>query len=132
MALERAGSGMIAGDGQHVGPLLEQDREGGVEILDGFFLRREIAVFAVHVGVFVMDEEIVVVVVFGEVALELFGDGLRAFDFGHADELRQALVHGIDGEAGGFEPVALLEKGNGGLMGDAAQEESVGGMFSRR
>ena len=64
-----------------------------------FFFAAEIAVLAVLVRVFVVDEEEIEVVVFGEVALELLGDGLRAFDFFHADELRQALVHRINRQA---------------------------------
>jgi hypothetical protein len=68
MAFDGAGRGMVAGDGQHVGPLLQQDRQRGVEILDRLFLRLEIAVLAVHVGVFEMDEEVIEVVVLGQVA----------------------------------------------------------------
>ncbi len=129
MAFERARSGVVAGDGEDVGTFLEENGEGGVKFFDGLFLGGEIAVFAKHIGVFVVDEEVVVVVVFGEVALELFGDGLRAFDFFHADELGEAFIHRIDGETGGLEEVTILEQGNVRLMGDAAHEKAVGGFL---
>ena len=99
VALDGAGRRVVAGDRQHVGLLAQQDRQRGVEFLDRLLLRGEVAVLAIHVGVFEVDEEVVVVVVFGEVALELLGDGLRAFELGHADQLGQALVHRIDGDA---------------------------------
>src|ERR1041385_29049 len=98
VAFEDAGGGMVAGDGEHVGLFAQEQRERGVEFGDGVGLGGEVAVFAAHVGVFVVDEEVIVVVVFGEVPLELLGDGLRAFELGHADELGEALVHGINGD----------------------------------
>ena len=94
-----------------------------------FFFAGEIAVFAVLVGVFEVDEEEIEVVVFGEVPLELLPDGLRPLDLLHADELGQALVHRIDGQARRAELVALLEQGNVRLMGDAAHEKAVGGFL---
>ena len=90
---------MVAGDGEHVRLFLQQNRQRGVEILNRLLLRRKIAVLAVFVRVFVMDEEEIEVVVFLEVTLELLGDGRRPFDFLHADELRQALVHRINRQA---------------------------------
>ena len=122
---------MIARDDQHLGPFLQQHRQRRVEILDGFFLRLEIAVLAVHVGVLEVDEEEVVIVVFRQVTLELFGDGLRAFDLGHAHQLRQSLVHWVNSQAGGLELIAFLKQRNGRLMGDAAQQKAVGRTLPR-
>ncbi len=48
---------MVAGDGDDVRFLFQQDRQRGIEIFNRFFLRGEIAVFTVFVGVFVMDEK---------------------------------------------------------------------------
>ena len=122
---------MVAGDGQHVGLLAQQDGQRGVEFLDRLLLRGEVAVLAVHVGVFEVDEEVVVVVVFGEVALELLGDGLRPFELGHADQLGQALVHRIDGNAARAQAIAVLEQRDVRLVGNAAHQEAVGGLLLR-
>ena len=122
---------MIAGHHEHVGLFLQQNRQRGVEILDGFFLRGEVAVFTVFVGVFVVDEKEIEVVVFGEVTLELLSDGRRAFDFFHADELREAFIHRINREARGLELVALLEQRNVRLVRNATHEEPVRRLFLR-
>ena len=81
MAFQGHGGGMIARNDKDVRLFLQQNRQGGVEILNGFFLGGKIAVLADFVGVFVMDEEEIEFVVFGEVALELFGNGLRDLRF---------------------------------------------------
>src|SRR5881394_2282435 len=108
MAFDEARSGMIASHGEDVGFFAKENWEGSVNFLDGLSLRLEVAVFSVHVGVFEVDEEIVVVVVFGEVTLELFGDSMRPFEFGHANELSEAFIHGINGDATGTQSVAIL------------------------
>src|SRR5207244_1660943 len=103
----------------------------GIEVFDRLFLRLEIAVFTVHVRVFVMNEEKVVVVVFGEVTLELRGEGLRSLELRHADELRQTFVHRIDRDARGLQPVAFLERRNLRLVRDAAEQKAVGRLLLR-
>src|SRR4030095_13847719 len=75
MRLHRAWRGMVARDREHIGFLPQQDRKRRVQILDCFFLGVEVSVLAMHIGVLVMDEEIIVVVVGLEVFLELLSDG---------------------------------------------------------
>src|SRR2546426_2141429 len=75
-AFHRARRRVVAGNRQHIRLFPEQDWQCGIEILDGLFLRVKIAVLAIHVGILVVDEKKVVLVVFGEITLELFGDGL--------------------------------------------------------
>ena len=110
MTFDRARRRMVARNRQNVRLFLQQDRQRRVEVLDRLLLPLEIAVFAVHVCVFVMDEEEVVVLVLGEVTLELLVDGLWAFKLPHAHQLRQALVHGINCDASRLESVACLKE----------------------
>jgi hypothetical protein len=88
------------------------------------------SVFAVHVGVFVVDEKEVVVVVLGEITLELLLDRLGAFELGHANELGEAFVHRVNRNAGGAEFVTIFEKRDVRLMRNAAHEETVGGLLA--
>ena len=131
VAFNDAGSGVIAGKREHSGLFAQQDGNRGVELFNSLFLGCKVAVLTIHVGVFVMNEKEIVIIVFGEVALELFGDGLRAFQLGHADKLRQAFVHWVNGNAPCSQPIAIMKGGNGRLMSDAAQEETVGRMLFR-
>jgi hypothetical protein len=57
VTFHRARGGVVAGDGEHVGFLAEQDGQRGVELLDVFLLCLEVTVLAGFVGVFEMDEE---------------------------------------------------------------------------
>ncbi len=132
MALDRAGSRVVAGDGYHVGFLLQQDRKRGIEILDRFDLRLEVPVFTVLVGILEVDEEEVVLRVQFQVAPELFGDGLRTLHLGHADELGQTLVHRIDRERRRPKAIPLFKGWNMGLVGDAAEEKGVRRMLLRQ
>ena len=59
-----------------------------VKLLYSLFLSDEITIFPIHVRVFVMDKEKVVVVSLIEVGLKLFLNRLSALDFGHTHELR--------------------------------------------
>lgn len=129
MAFDEAGCGVVTRDGEDVGFFAKENRQGSVNFLDGLAFGVEVAVFAVHVGVFEVYEEIVVVVVFGEVTLELFSDGLRAFELGHADELSETFVHRINGDAAGTQTVTILESRNMRLMRDAAEKKSIGGLL---
>src|SRR5665213_1408405 len=125
MPLKRARRRMVAGDDQHVRIFPQQNRQRGVKILNRVHLGVKISVLAGFVRVFEMDEEEIVVVVFDEVTLELLGDGRRAFDFFHADELRESLIHRINREARGLELVAIFKQRNVRLMRDAAHEKTV-------
>jgi hypothetical protein len=51
------------------------------------------------VGVLVMDEEVIVVLVLGEVVFELLANRLRPFDLFHSDELRSPLYIGYTASA---------------------------------
>src|SRR2546426_79846 len=98
VAFHRARRRVVARNRQYIRLFPEQDWQCGIEILDGLFLRVKIAVLAIHVGILVVDEKKVVLVVFGEITLELFGDGLWPFEFRHADELGQTFIHRINRE----------------------------------
>ena len=126
MSFHRTRCGVIAGDGEHVRFFLEENRERGVEFLDCFFLRVEVSIFAVHVAVLIVEEEIIELVVLLQVSLKLLRDALRPFQLFHPDQLREALVHRVYGDRGSAKLVALLEGGNGRLMGDAAHQEPIG------
>ena len=94
MAFEKTGRGMVAGDCQHVRLLSEQNRQRFIKILNGFALSGKIPVLAIHVCVFIMNEEIIVVIIFAQISLHLLADRLRPFQFGHPHQLRQAFIHG--------------------------------------
>ena len=117
---------MIARDRQDIRPLPQENGQRGVEILDRLSFGVEVAVLAVFVRVLVVDEEVIVVRVFAEVALELLGDGLGSLDPRHAHQLRQALVHRVHRERRGAQAVALLDGGNLRLMRNPPHEEAVG------
>ena len=125
MAFEDARRRMVAGNGENVWFFSKEDWERGIQFRNRIAFAGEVAVLALHVGVFEMDEEEIVVGMFGEIALELLGDGLRPFQPGHADELRQAFVHGIDGEATSPQAVAIGEGRNGGLMGNSSEQKAI-------
>src|SRR5690242_8714842 len=99
MSLDDARGGMISSDRENIRFFAQQNWQGGVELLNRLFLRGEVTVFTIHVRVFVMNEEEVVVLVFAEVTLELFGNALRSFELGHPDQLSQSLIHGINSNA---------------------------------
>ena len=129
VALHRGGRGVIAGDGKHVRLARQKNRERVVEILDRLDLGVEVAVFTGLVGVLVVDEEVVVVLVFLHVALELLRDGFRSLDLGHAHQLAQALVHRVHRQRRGLETIALFDGGDVGLVRHAAHQEAVRGLF---
>src|SRR6185437_13618553 len=114
MSVHRAWRRVVSRDGEHVRFFAQQNRQGGIEILNGFHLGGEVAVFAGFVGVFVMDEKEIKVVVLSNVTFELLRNRLRPLDFLHADELRKTLVHRIDRQRGGLELIAFLEQWNFG------------------
>src|ERR1051326_2010298 len=125
VAFDQARSRMVASNSENIRFLAKENGKRSVEFFDGLALGRKVAVLSIHVRIFVMDEEIVVIVVFGEVALELFGNGLRPFKFCHANELGEAFVHWIDGDAAGAQAVSLLKARNFWLMSDAAEQKAV-------
>src|ERR1043165_4610480 len=98
VAFDQAWGRVIARDSQNIRLLLKENLQSSIKFLDGFAFTVEVAVFAVHIGVFEMDEEIIVVVVLGDIALELCRNGLRTLKFGHADELGETFVHWIYGD----------------------------------
>src|SRR5437763_11665660 len=117
---------MVASDGQDIWFFPKQDWQGRIQFRNRVALGGEVAVFPLHVSVLVVDEEETVLLVFTEIALELLGNGLRTFQFGHAHELRQALVHGIDRDATGAQAIAVSEHWDRRLMGNAAEQKTVG------
>src|SRR5438034_22546 len=100
---------MIAGDREHVWPFLQQDEQRGIELFKGLPFRGEISVFSMHVRSFVVDEKEIVAIVFRQIALKLFGDRLRPFQFRHADQLRQTFIHGIDRQTCRAQTVSLVK-----------------------
>ena len=107
----------------------EENWQRRIELLDRLDLRIEVSVLAGLVGVLEVDEEEVVVLVLPDISFELLGDGGGALDLDHADELSQALVHGVNRQSCWFQLVALLEGGDVRLMGDATHEKSVRGFL---
>src|SRR5438874_13811087 len=123
MTFHNARSGMVAGDRQDRWFFPQQYRQRCVEFLNGLFLRREIPVLTLHVRVLVMNEEEIVIVVFGYITVELLGDGLWYFQLRHSDKLRQALVHRIDGNADGPQTVTIAKCWDDGLVDDVAKQQ---------
>ena len=72
-----------------------------------------------------MNEEEIVVVVFGQVTLELLANGLRAFDLRHAHQLGKPFIHRINGQRRGLQLVAIFEQRDVRLMRNAAHEKAV-------
>src|SRR5438552_1278706 len=132
MGLDRTRRRMISRDGQHVGSLLQQNRQGRVKFFNRFPFRFKISVLSMHVGGLVMNKEEVVSSVLLEIALELFSQCMGPFKLRHADKLSQTFVHGINGETCRFELIPLLERRNSRLMRDATQEESIGRLSFRK
>src|SRR5262249_248716 len=98
----------------------------GVEVLGPLYLGVEVAIFTGTVGVFVVDEEEVVLrPVFFEHG-HLLGERLGFADDVHADEPREAFVHRVDGNRRGTEAVDFFVARQVGLAGDAAESEPVG------
>ena len=126
VGLHGARRGVVARDDDDVRLLLEENRQRGIEIFDGLLLRIELAIFTGLVRVLVMDEEEIVVVVFLLVRLELLRDRLRTFELRHADELGEALIHRIHGDADGLQLVAVFKERDLRLVGDTAHQEAVG------
>src|SRR5687767_1318847 len=96
VSAERTRSGVVAGNCENVGTFFQDDRKCGIKMLDRFFLSVEASILSMHVGVFVMNEEKIILIVEVQVLFELLLDGLRPFNFFHADKLRQALVHWVN------------------------------------
>ena len=116
---------MVAGDGHHI-HFGQEHTERGIGFLDGFDLPVEIAVLAVHVRAFHVDENEIVRFEGIDGGVEFLLHGRWAFDFLHADELGEAFVHRIDGDRGGLESVTVLKERNFRLVRDAAKQEAIG------
>src|SRR6185369_17528700 len=126
MASNHTRCGVIARNGEHIRFLAEQNGQGRIKLLNRFFLGGKIAVLTIFISVLEMDEEETKVLVLREVTLELFFDRLRPFDFFHADELCETLVHRIDRQRYGLEPVPIFEQRNIRLVSYASHEKTVG------
>src|SRR5205807_5714022 len=130
VAFDDARGGVIARYREDVRSLAQKDRQSRVQFLHSFGFSRKVTVFTIHIGIFEMEEEVIVVAVFSEVPLELLADRLRSLELGHPDKLRQSLIHGINRNARGPQTVTLLERWDGRLMRNPSQQESVRGFFS--
>lgn len=119
--------GVVAGHDEHVGLRGDQGRKAGIGFFDGGDFRGEITIFAGGVGRLDVDENKVVSFERFNGEFKFLGERVRAFNFGHADELGETFVHRINRDAGRFQAVPVLETRNVRLVGDAAEEEAVGG-----
>ena len=100
--------------------------ERGIGFLDGADFRVEVAVFAGLVRAFDVDKDEVIRRQRIHRRFELGRHVRQTFDLFHADELGKAFVHRINRDGRGLQGVALLERRDGRLMGDAAQQEAIG------
>src|SRR4029450_7744757 len=103
MSLHRAGCRMVPRYRQNIGAFPQEDRQGGIECLDRFFLRLEIAILAMHISVLEVCEEKIIAVIFIEITLKLLRDSLRPFELRHPNKLSQPFIHWIDSNTSGFE-----------------------------
>ena len=126
---EDTGCRVIAGDGKDVRFFSQQNRERGVQFGNSVAFGGEVAVLALHVGVFEMDEKEIVIAVFAKVALKLLSDVLRPFKFAHADKLRETLIHRIHSKAAGAQSISISESRDCGLMRDASKKKAIRGRF---
>ena len=84
---------------------------GGVKIFYRFSLGWKVSVLPVHVAVLVVNEEVIEVVVLGEVTFELFCDRLRPFQLRHAHQLSQSFVHWINSDSRRLQSIYLFIAG---------------------
>src|ERR1039458_7457672 len=124
VSLYRHGRAVVAGDGQHI-HFGQEHAERSVGFFDGLHLLIEIAVLAIHVSPFYVNENEIVSFEGIDSRVELLLHGRYAFDFLHADELGEAFIHRVDGNRRGLESVTVFEKWDLWLVRDAAKQEAI-------
>ena len=82
----------------------------------------EVAILFMFVGVFVMDEKVIVLFVSSHVAFELLANSLWAFNFLLPTSWAKP-IHRVNGGRGGLKPIAHFKRWNLRLMSNATKKK---------